>query len=177
MKTRLRLISTLLIFGIVSGCSKPTVQDGIADYLSDLASEDGFSGAVLIAKDGEVMFKEAYGWANRAFEVPNQVDTKFNLGSMNKMFTAVAILQLVQQGKLTVDDHIFQHLPNYPNQDIAERVTIHHLLTHTSGLGDFFTDAKVPIEYRKRIGLVCDDAGIVWVIGLRIAERVMPRPA
>jgi CubicO group peptidase (beta-lactamase class C family) len=77
--------------------------------------------------------------ANRNDGIPNQVDTKFNLGSMNKMFTAVAFLQLVQQGKLDVDDTIIEHLPDYPNQQVAGQVTIHHLLTHTSGLGDLFT--------------------------------------
>jgi CubicO group peptidase (beta-lactamase class C family) len=58
---------------------------------------------------------------------------------MNKMFTAIAIMQLVQQGELAVDDTIILHLPGYPNREVAERVTIHHLLTHTSGLGDIFT--------------------------------------
>jgi CubicO group peptidase (beta-lactamase class C family) len=60
--------------------------------------------------------------------------------AMNKMFTAIAIMQLVQQGKLAVDDKIVQHIPDYPNQKVANNVTIHHLLTHTSGLGDFFTN-------------------------------------
>jgi D-alanyl-D-alanine carboxypeptidase len=98
-----------------------------------------FTSAVLIAQHGEIIFEQSYGWANRSYDVPNQVDTKFNLGSMNKMFTAVAIMQLVQQGKLAADDKIIQHIPDYPNQQVANKVTIHHLLTHTSGLGDFFT--------------------------------------
>lgn len=84
--------------------------------------------------------KESETWADRDHDVPNHMDTKFNLGSMNKMFTAVAVLQLVEQGKLTLDDRIIDHLVYYPNQDIAAQVTIHQLLTHTSGLGDFFSD-------------------------------------
>jgi CubicO group peptidase (beta-lactamase class C family) len=71
--------------------------------------------------------------------VPNQIDTKFNLGSMNKMFTAVAIAQLAAQGTLSFSDPIGTHLPDYP-RDVADKVTIHHLLTHTSGLGDFFNE-------------------------------------
>jgi CubicO group peptidase (beta-lactamase class C family) len=78
--------------------------------------------------------------ASRAFQAPNRLDTKFNLGSMNKMFTAVAVAQLAQQGKLAFDDPLIKHLPDYPNQEIAKKITIHQLLTHTSGLGDYFTD-------------------------------------
>ena len=76
--------------------------------------------------------------------MPNQLDTKFNLGSMNKMFTAVAILQLVEQGKISVDDQIIKHIPEYPNQEVANIVTIHQLLTHTSGMGNVLTQ-----EYRE----------------------------
>lgn len=70
-------------------------------------------------------------------EVPNRPDTKFNLGSMNEMFTAVAIAQLAQQGRLTFDTPVGRYLPGLPAR-VAEQVTAHHLLTHTSGLGDFF---------------------------------------
>ncbi|NTV72525.1 MAG: beta-lactamase family protein [Azonexaceae bacterium] len=69
----------------------------------------------------------------------NLVDTKFNLGSMNKMFTAVAILQLVEQGKLSVGDRIIDVLPDYPNREVPAEVTIDQLLTHTAGMGDCFT--------------------------------------
>jgi CubicO group peptidase (beta-lactamase class C family) len=125
---------------ILSVCTNPEPAGEIASYLDDLAEKGMFSGAVLIAKDGEPILKKAYGLANRDYEVSNQIDTKFNLGSMNKMFTAIAILQLVEQGKLAVDDKVIEHIPDYPNQDIASSVTIHQLLTHTSGLGDFFTN-------------------------------------
>jgi CubicO group peptidase (beta-lactamase class C family) len=64
------------------------------------------------------------------------VDTKFNLGSMNKMFTAIAIAQWVERGKLSFDDTVGKHLPDSPNQEVANKVTIHHLLTHTSYVGD-----------------------------------------
>lgn len=94
---------------------------------------------MLVAKDGMPILKKAYGLASRAYNVPNRIDTKFNLGSMNKMFTAVAIAQLAEQGKLSFDDTISKHLPDYPNKAVAEKVTIHHLLTHTSGLGNYFT--------------------------------------
>ncbi len=118
----------------------PPVAAELITHIEALASQDQFSGAVLIAQEGESIFKAGYGLANRSSDTPNQVDTKFNLGSMNKMFTAIAILQLVEQGKLSVDDKIIEHLPDYANQEAANKVTIHHLLTHTSGMGDVFTD-------------------------------------
>jgi len=108
-------------------------------YLEQLVAGDQFSGAVLVAKDSSVLFKSAYGQASQAFGVPNQVHTKLNLGSMNKMFTAVAIAQLAEQGKLSFQDSISKRLPDYP-RDIAEKVTIHHLLTHTSGMGSYWNE-------------------------------------
>jgi len=112
----------------------------LEDYLNKLTAEDKFSGAVLVAKDDKVLFKNAYGMASLRYSVPNKIDTKFNLGSMNKMFTGVAIVQLAQQGKLSFDDPIIKHLPDYPNKEVAEKVTIHQLLTHTSGMGDYWEE-------------------------------------
>src|SRR5215467_7652864 len=80
--------------------------------LSQLATEDKFSGAVLIGKDGKVLWQKAYGYADREARIPNSVGTRFNLGSNNKMFTSVAIAQLVQQGKLRFTDTIAQVLPD-----------------------------------------------------------------
>jgi CubicO group peptidase (beta-lactamase class C family) len=109
-------------------------------YLDRLAGAGLFSGSVLLARDGKPFSARAYGLASKAYGVPNRLDTKFNLGSMNKMFTAVAIAQLAQQGKLAFTDPLVKHLPDYPNKAVAEKVTIHQLLTHTSGIGDYFND-------------------------------------
>jgi CubicO group peptidase (beta-lactamase class C family) len=109
-------------------------------YLDELVVEDKFSGTVLVAKDDRVLFKNAYGTACKRYDVPNKIDTKFNLGSMNKMFTGVAVAQLAQQGKLSFDDPIIKYLPDYPNREVAEKVTIHQLLTHTSGMGDYWDE-------------------------------------
>ena len=116
---------------------RSTVAGEIGAGIKELAAQGRFSGALLVAQEGEPILKQAYGQADRALDLPNQVDTKFNLGSMDKMFTAVAIMQLVEQGRLALDDVIADHLPDYPNQEVANAVTIHHLLTHTSGLGDY----------------------------------------
>jgi hypothetical protein len=74
-----------------------------------------FAGAALLAQDGKTVFAQAYGLADRAKKIPNTLDTRFRIGSMNKMFTAVAILQLVQSGKIGLDDPLGKYIPNYPN--------------------------------------------------------------
>ncbi|HVN19370.1 MAG TPA: serine hydrolase domain-containing protein [Dongiaceae bacterium] len=99
---------------------------------------DTFSGAVLIAKDGKPIFAQAYGFADREHKAPNALKTRFRIGSMNKMFTAVATLQLLQAGKLDLKDTVGKYLSDYPNKDIASNVTIQELLTHTGGTGDIF---------------------------------------
>jgi D-alanyl-D-alanine carboxypeptidase len=104
----------------------------------ELAGTDEFSGAVLVARDGEVLFQDAWGLADREAGTPNTPETRFRIGSMNKMFTAVATLQLVEAGKLALDDTVGKHLPDYPNEDVASKVTVRHLLTHTGGTGDIF---------------------------------------
>jgi CubicO group peptidase (beta-lactamase class C family) len=99
---------------------------------------DHFAGAMLVARNGKPIFTGAYGLADREKKIENKLDTKFRIGSMNKMFTAVAVLQLVQAGKLKLDDPVGKYLTDYPNKDVATKVTIHHLLTHSGGTGDIF---------------------------------------
>ena len=106
--------------------------------LDALVAKDMFSGAVLVAKNGKPIFAHAYGMADRENQVANTLATRFRIGSMNKMFTATATLQLVQAKKLSLDDTIGKHLPDYPNKNVASKVTIHHLLTHAGGTGDIF---------------------------------------
>lgn len=100
---------------------------------------DRFAGVVLIAKSGKPVFAEAYGLADRERKTPNTLKTRFRIGSMNKMFTAVSILQLTQAGKLDLKETVGKYLTDYPNKDIASKVTIHQLLTHTGGTGDIFS--------------------------------------
>jgi CubicO group peptidase (beta-lactamase class C family) len=102
------------------------------------SASDRFAGAVLVSKDGRPIFSGAYGLADRERKIPNTLKTRFRIGSMNKMFTAVATLQLVQAGKLGLQDPVGKYLIDYPNKGVAAKVTIHHLLTHTGGTGDFF---------------------------------------
>jgi CubicO group peptidase (beta-lactamase class C family) len=111
---------------------------GLEARVEELAKKDEFSSAVLVARHGKVLLQQAWGRADREAGTPVTVDTQCRLGSMNKMFTAVATLQLVEAGKLALDDTIGKHLTDYPNKDVASKVTVRHLLTHTGGTGDIF---------------------------------------
>ncbi len=102
------------------------------------AAADNFSGAVLVARNDKTVFSGAYGLSDRDKGIPNKLNTRFRIGSMNKMFTATAVLQLVQAGKMKLEDPVGKYLSDYPNKDIATKVTIHQLLTHTGGTGEIF---------------------------------------
>jgi len=121
---------------------RPLTIEEIANYVGNLIDgmvvREAFSGAVLLAKDDNPFFTGAFGKADLRWGIDNKLDTKFNLGSMNKMFTGVAICQLASQKKLSFDDPIIMHLPDFPNEEIANKVTVYHLLTHTSGMGSYW---------------------------------------
>ena len=106
--------------------------------LEAAAQAGEFSGAVLVAREGRTLFEGAYGLADRERGVANTPHTQFRVGSMNKMITAVAALQLVQAGTLRLDAPLGTWLTGYPNAEVASAVTPHHLLTHTGGTGDIF---------------------------------------
>jgi D-alanyl-D-alanine carboxypeptidase len=110
----------------------------LADHAAERARADEFAGAVLVARHGKVLLNDAWGRADRKAGTANTPATRFRIGSMNKMFTAVATLQLVEAHKLALDDPIGQHLPGYSNKEVAAKVTVRHLLTHSGGTGDIF---------------------------------------
>jgi D-alanyl-D-alanine carboxypeptidase len=112
---------------------------GIQDVLRGAATADRFSGTALVEKNGQVLFSHAYGLADRERGIPNTLQTRFRVGSMNKMFTGVAVLQLAEAGKVDLTAPVGEYLTGYRNRDVAAKVTIHHLLTHTGGTGDIFT--------------------------------------
>ena len=93
---------------------------------------DTFSGAILVARDGEILLSEGYGLANREWDISNRSDTKFRLGSITKQFTAMAILILQERGLLSVQDSICEYLEDCP--EAWQEIRLHHLLTHTSGI-------------------------------------------
>jgi CubicO group peptidase (beta-lactamase class C family) len=118
-----------------------TFAAAVRAQLDAATKAEQFSGAVLVMRDGQTLFEGAYGLADREGNVPNTLDTRFRVGSMNKMLTAVAAMQLVQAGRVSLNTPLDKYLPDYPNADLASKVTPHHLLTHTGGTGDIFGPA------------------------------------
>lgn len=107
--------------------------------VDSLAQNGEFSGVVLVARNGVPQFERAYGMADREALRANDLETAFNLGSINKFFTAISIRQLAAAGKLTLDSSLARAWPDYPNPDVARRVTIRQILDHRSGIqGDIF---------------------------------------
>jgi D-alanyl-D-alanine carboxypeptidase len=106
----------------------------IGTYLKRVSDADLFWGTIVIARDGKPVFAQAYGYANHEKKILNTLDTPFLLASMNKIFTGLAIGQLVEQGKLTYDDPLSKFIPDFPDPESAKKIRIKHLLSHTSGL-------------------------------------------
>ena len=109
--------------------------------LQERAAKGEFQGTVLLARGERVLLHQGYGMAQREFKVPNGRDTKFNLGSINKLFTKVAIAQLAAEGKVGFDDPLAKFLPDYPDKAAAAKIRVRHLLDMSSGVGDFFGPA------------------------------------
>ncbi len=130
-------------------------------YFQAEAQYDLFSGAVLVARDGKIVFQGACGYADRERRIANTVDTKFNIGSVGKTFTGVLIMQLVQEGKIRLDDKLEKFLPDFPYPE-KSKIEIRHLLNHTSGLGNYFShenyEALIPKlrEISQALKLVYD---------------------
>lgn len=152
------LLPALLLPVAISGAARPfsplsapsdsrfPLPDSLSDklrrdldpWLGERARSGAFSGVVLVAKNGTPVYSAAFGLADRERNVPNAIDTRFNLGSMNKMWTAIAIAQLVERGKVDLDAPVGRYVPDLPNQSIRETVKVRHLLSHTSGMGSYF---------------------------------------
>jgi CubicO group peptidase (beta-lactamase class C family) len=140
----MKSISTLLLFAILlSACtlalpsSQPTpdpkVLDAELDALVQEKNKAGlYDGVVLVARDGQVILSQGYGFADREMKIPNTPQTKFRIASITKQFTAMAILLLQEQGKLNVDDSICNYITNCP--EIFKSVTIRHLLSQSAGI-------------------------------------------
>ncbi|MEM7013029.1 MAG: serine hydrolase [Verrucomicrobiota bacterium] len=152
-----------------------------------------FSGAVLVAEEGEVIYKEAFGLANREWSIPNTTDTKFRLASVSKQFCTMVVMQLVQEGELSLDDTISDHLAYY-RKDTGKQITIHHLMAHQSGIPDFTANynyrgstSRLPMEKDEFIKEHCSgdllhDPGTIYsycnagyIILGRIIEKMTRR--
>lgn len=123
-------VTAALIFG-----QEPDRAAKLDQVLGAYEQNRGFMGSALVAQQGKILLEKGYGMANLELNVPNTADTKFRLGSITKQFTAAAILQLEEQGKLSVNDLACKYLDDCPGPWKA--ITIHHLLTHTSGIPSY----------------------------------------
>ncbi|AZB10835.1 class A beta-lactamase-related serine hydrolase [Chryseobacterium sp. G0162] len=174
--TLLILLFPFLIFG------QKNVSANLEKYMQAQVEVNNFSGTVLVKKDGHVLLKKAYGLADYEWNIKNTVDTKFQLASVTKQFTATAILLLVEKGKLSLDDKLSKFLPDYPKGD---SVTIHMLLSHSSGLAMGFKEIalstkdqdsayaeikKIPYEFSP--GIKSGYSNIGYYLLAKIIEKV-----
>jgi CubicO group peptidase (beta-lactamase class C family) len=122
--------------------------DKIDQVLRKYAEYKAFNGAALVAEHGKVIFKKGLGYANFEWNISNTPDTKFRLGSITKQFTSMLIMQLVQEGKIQLDEKVSEVLPDYPKKQ-GEKITIHNLLTHTSGIPNYTDFPNYPTDVMK----------------------------
>lgn len=125
------LFITVYPFSIMAQKNYTALLD---EYMDGFNKAHDFSGVVFIEKNGKKIYTKAFGEANREWKIPNTIDTRFQIASVTKQFTAVAILKLVEQGKLQMDDKVSKFFPGYPKGD---SITIHMLLNHTSGIYNY----------------------------------------
>jgi CubicO group peptidase (beta-lactamase class C family) len=134
-----RALAVAFVSLALTGSGGQSPLSRVARGTAAMARAGRFSGVVLVAKDGKPVLQRAYGLANRRTREPNRLETEFNLASLGKIFTGVAVAQLVQRGKVRFADRIGRYVPELPRR-IGAAVTVGELLDHTSGLGDFFGD-------------------------------------
>jgi CubicO group peptidase (beta-lactamase class C family) len=125
--------------------SAPDLAAKMDRYMDRAARAGLFSGAVLVAQDGKVLFRKGYGMANLEYDIPNTPQTRFDIASVSKTFTAALILILQERGKLSLQDAISKYLDDCP--DAWRGITIHHLLTHTSGILNY---TELPDQFERR---------------------------
>ncbi|WBB63806.1 serine hydrolase [Streptomyces sp. WMMC500] len=123
-------------FGRVPGTLRPGGE--LDRYIAQMAAEDRFSGTVLLTHRNRPVLSRSHGWADRARRIANGPETRFVVGSIAKTFTAVAIAQLAARGEVAYGGTVGAYLDGFP-AEIAQHVTVHQMLTHTSGLGDFYS--------------------------------------
>lgn len=124
----------ITIFCLSSAIYAQTTHQKIEEMLQKHVELDQFSGTVLLAKEGQVLYAKALGDANKSYGIKNNIDTKFNIASMGKMFTGVSIMQLHERGMLDINAPVITYLKDFP---LGDQITIFHLLSHTSGVGRY----------------------------------------
>jgi CubicO group peptidase (beta-lactamase class C family) len=140
----MRILTACSILALLfSPIPTPAEQDGSGPLVSGIDqamkahfAAGEFNGTVLVAREGHILYERGFGFANLEWSVPNDLRTKFEIGSMTKQFTAVLVLQFVNEGKIRLEGHLSEYLPYY-RKDTGSRVTVSQLLSHTSGIPNF----------------------------------------
>ena len=147
MKKHLKILLTVILFFIYSDVSfgiklNDNKNDKIANqtniFMKHCYDAGLFNGCVLVSKDNEILYKEALGYADIFNQIPLSIDSKYDIGSLTKSFTAASIMILEEKGKLSYDDKLSSYFQEFP--DYANKITIHHLLCHQSGISDYSND-------------------------------------
>src|SRR5581483_3370645 len=152
--TRHLFIPIYALLSLVTCCAAINDQKLATEvnaYVRPLVDGNNFSGSILIAKHGAIVFQQSYGMANYELAMPNNSRIRFHIASISKSFTAAAILILEQRGKLRVDDPLTKFIPDYPNGD---KITVHHLLTHRSGIANANNLPEYPEKSKSALTLV-----------------------
>jgi CubicO group peptidase (beta-lactamase class C family) len=151
-----KLIVLAFVFPLLCHGQK-NITDQFNKFVDAHISAQGYAGTVLVAQKGKVIYQRAMGKADMEWNIPNAINTRFQIGSITKQFTAACILQLAEQGKLSIDDKLSKYFPGFPKGD---SVTIHMLLNHTSGIksytsmSEFWNLAPVPVKKDTMVALM-----------------------
>lgn len=136
MKKHFKVLAVLLFSALIINAYSQDKSQKIDELVNKYHEYGQFSGAVLVAEGGKVIYEKGVGYANAEWKIPNAPDVKYRLGSITKQFTSMLIMQLVEKGKINLDGKLSEYLPYY-RKDVGDKVTIHQLLTHTSGIPDY----------------------------------------
>jgi CubicO group peptidase (beta-lactamase class C family) len=146
MKKYFPMLTFLLLLLCFNVYSQDKSQK-IDEYLTKCYEYGLFNGTALVSEHGNVILKKGYGYANIEWNIPNEPDTKFRIGSISKQFTAMLIMQLVEKGLVKLEGNISDYLPYYP-KETGDKITVHQLLTHTSGIFNYTNDPEFFAEKR-----------------------------
>jgi CubicO group peptidase (beta-lactamase class C family) len=139
--SRVFVLFIVALIAATSAFAQKDVQKQIDGLLKQYYDYGQLNGSVLVADKGKVVYEKGFGMANMEWGIPNGPDTKFRIGSVTKQFTAALIMQLVEEGKIKLDGKLSDYLPDY-RKDTGEKVTIHHLLNHTSGIPSYTSNPE-----------------------------------
>ena len=132
---RLNMVIAVFFFIMTCGVFAQNKTQKIDELVRGYVNAGEIHGVVLVAEESKVIYTKAFGLANMEWDVPNQTTSRFRIYSMSKQFTAMLIMQLVEKGKIELEESISTYLPYY-RKDVGDKVTVHHLLTHTHGIAE-----------------------------------------